>query len=188
MSPAASLRGGVAVTSAVSDHLLRRSGHIVQDCLLRSLCWADIPRLSAWDASCPAAWQQCWQQSRPGAHPRPSAFQAGHMPSWRGSCECYALSPVGGAGRWLLLLLSPLLSGAVGKAGARRLRAGHLAARAVVLVPPLSPIGLTVADPFAGGEVSRADSRDAMKERASAPGGCWKLQSIRLHQGTGGPR
>ena len=29
---------------------------------------------------------------------------------------------------------------------------------------------------------------DAMKERASAPGGCWKLQSIRLHQGTGGPR
>ena len=29
---------------------------------------------------------------------------------------------------------------------------------------------------------------DAMKERASAPGGCWKLRSIRLHQGTGGPR
>ena len=25
-------------------------------------------------------------------------------------------------------------------------------------------------------------SRDAMKERASAPGGCWKVQSIRLHQ------
>ena len=24
--------------------------------------------------------------------------------------------------------------------------------------------------------------RDAMKERASAPGGCWKLRSIRLHQ------
>ena len=23
---------------------------------------------------------------------------------------------------------------------------------------------------------------DAMKERASAPGGCWKLPSIRLHQ------
>src|SRR5215471_18577456 len=23
---------------------------------------------------------------------------------------------------------------------------------------------------------------DAMKERASAPGGCWKLQGIRLHQ------
>jgi hypothetical protein len=28
-----------------------------------SVCWADIPRLSAWDAPCPAAWQQCWQQS-----------------------------------------------------------------------------------------------------------------------------
>ena len=24
---------------------------------------------------------------------RPSAFQAGHIPSWRGSCECYALRP-----------------------------------------------------------------------------------------------
>src|SRR5258708_39524346 len=24
--------------------------------------------------------------------------------------------------------------------------------------------------------------RDAMKERASAPGGCWKVRSIRLHQ------
>jgi hypothetical protein len=24
--------------------------------------------------------------------------------------------------------------------------------------------------------------RDAMKERASAPGGCWKVQGIRLHQ------
>jgi len=41
---------------------------------------------------------------------RPSAFQAGHLPSWRGSCECYALSSVAAASRWLLLLLSPLLS------------------------------------------------------------------------------
>jgi len=32
------------------------------------------------------------------------------MPSWRGSCERNALSPVAGACRWLLLLLSPLLS------------------------------------------------------------------------------
>ena len=39
-----------------------------------------------------------------------------------------------------------------------------------------------------GQVLSRPSSRDAMKERASAPGGCWKLQSIRLHQGTGGPR
>ena len=43
----------------------------------------------------------------------PSVFQAGHIPSWRGSCERYALSPVAAACRWLLLLLSPLLSAVV---------------------------------------------------------------------------
>jgi hypothetical protein len=43
---------------------------------------------------------------------RPSA-NAGHIPSWRGSHERYALSPVADACRWLLLLLSPLLSAAV---------------------------------------------------------------------------
>jgi hypothetical protein len=37
---------------------------------------------------------------------RPSVFQAGHIPSWRGSCECYALSQVAAGSRWLLLLLS----------------------------------------------------------------------------------
>ena len=41
---------------------------------------------------------------------RPSAFQAGHIPSCSGSCECCALSPVAAACRWSLLLLSPLLS------------------------------------------------------------------------------
>jgi hypothetical protein len=40
---------------------------------------------------------------------RPSAFQAGHIPSWRESCERYALSSVADVCRWLLLLLSPLL-------------------------------------------------------------------------------
>jgi hypothetical protein len=45
-----------------------------------------------------------------GAVARPSVFQAGHIPSWHRSCESYALSPVAGACRWLLLLLSPLLS------------------------------------------------------------------------------
>ena len=39
-------------------------------------------------------------------------FQAGHIPSWRGSCELYALSPAAAGSRWLLLLLSPLLSAA----------------------------------------------------------------------------
>ena len=44
---------------------------------------------------------------------RPSAFQAGNIPSWRESCECYALSAVADDSGWLLLLLlSPLLSAA----------------------------------------------------------------------------
>ena len=46
---------------------------------------------------------------------RPSAFQAGHIPSWHRSCESYALSPVAAACRWLLLLLSPLLSARPGR-------------------------------------------------------------------------
>ena len=48
---------------------------------------------------------------RGGAVERPPA-QAGHIPRWRGSGECYALSPIAAGSRWLLLLLlpSPLLS------------------------------------------------------------------------------
>ena len=41
---------------------------------------------------------------------RPSAFQAGNIPSCCGSCKCSALSAVAAARRWLLLLLSPSLS------------------------------------------------------------------------------
>ena len=41
---------------------------------------------------------------------RPSAFQAGHIPSCYGSCVCSAPLPVADASRWSLLLLSPLLS------------------------------------------------------------------------------
>ena len=40
-----------------------------------------------------------------GHWPRPSAFQAGHIPSCCGSCECYGLLPVAAACRWSLLLL-----------------------------------------------------------------------------------
>ena len=47
-----------------------------------------------------------------GAVERPSAFQAGHIPSWRGSYERYALSPVAAVSQWSLLLLSRLLSSA----------------------------------------------------------------------------
>jgi hypothetical protein len=41
---------------------------------------------------------------------RPSAFQAGRIPSWRRSCERPALSLIAAACQWSLLLLSPLLS------------------------------------------------------------------------------
>ena len=50
---------------------------------------------------------------------RPSVFQAGHIPSCRATFECEALLPVAGACRWLLLLLSRLLSAAVGRTAVR---------------------------------------------------------------------
>ncbi len=50
----------------------------------------------------------------------PSAFQAGHIPSWHGSCESAALSLIAVACRWSLLLLSPLLSGGSGSLLVRR--------------------------------------------------------------------
>ena len=52
--------------------------------------------------------QKGW--SGAGSNRRPSASQAGHIPSRRESCERYALSAVTAACRWPLLLLSPLLS------------------------------------------------------------------------------
>ena len=47
----------------VGEHLIRRSELIVQDRPSWTVRWADIPQLSASDGRCPAAWQQCWQQS-----------------------------------------------------------------------------------------------------------------------------
>jgi hypothetical protein len=44
---------------------IRRSGRVVQDRLLQSVRWPDIPQLSTRGGRCPAAWQQHWQQSRP---------------------------------------------------------------------------------------------------------------------------
>jgi hypothetical protein len=49
---------------------------------------------------------------------RPFAFQAGHIPSWRWSCERYALVPVAAGGRRLVLLLQSLLSAAFRGSGA----------------------------------------------------------------------
>jgi len=97
-----------------AEHLFRSSRHIVQDRPSRSVPWAEIPQLSTRDQRCPAAWQQYWQQSRRnGLDPRPSAFQAPHIPSWRGSCESNALSPVPAISLRLLPLLSLLLPAAV---------------------------------------------------------------------------
>jgi len=72
-------RIAVAMTAMVpgrSDLLIRRSGHIVQDRPLRSVCWADIPALSAQERRCPATWQQYWLQSlRSRYWSRPSVFR-----------------------------------------------------------------------------------------------------------------
>jgi hypothetical protein len=60
------------VRGMVAEHLIRSSGHIVQDRPLRSVRWADIPQLSIRGWRCPPSWQQFWQQSRrDGTDPRP---------------------------------------------------------------------------------------------------------------------
>jgi hypothetical protein len=114
----------IARVPRIPDLLIRRSGRVVQKRPLRSVRWADIPQLSTRGERRPAAWQQYWQQSRPnGVDPRPSVFQAGHISSWAGSRGCYWLSPVAVACRWLLLLLSPLLSAQPGSSGGQPDRA-----------------------------------------------------------------
>ena len=66
------------------DLLIRRSRQVVQDRMLPSVCWADIPQLPTRDKRCPAAWQQYWQQSRPnGTDPRPFGWLA----VWGPGCE-----------------------------------------------------------------------------------------------------
>jgi hypothetical protein len=103
----------------LGEHLIRRSGQVVQDRPSPVVGWADIPELSTCVGCRPAAWLQCWLQSRHyGADPRPSAFQAGHLPSWHRSCESAALSLIADARRWWLLLLSPLLSAEPGRCNA----------------------------------------------------------------------
>jgi hypothetical protein len=82
-----------------------------------------------------------WPGSRwDGAVERPSAFQAGNIPSWRGSDECYALSPVAAGSRGLLLLLSPLLSAAVrGTDVWAACDSWHLGALALITIARSSP-------------------------------------------------
>jgi hypothetical protein len=45
------------------DHLIRSSGHTVQNRPMRSVRWADIPQLSMRSWCCLLSWQQYWQQS-----------------------------------------------------------------------------------------------------------------------------
>ena len=77
--PATTLPPSVCATWLPSLQI-RRSRHIVQDCPSPVVGWADIPELSTCVGCCSAAWLQ---SRRNGADPRPSAFQAGHIPSWR---------------------------------------------------------------------------------------------------------
>ena len=44
------------------EHLIRRSGQVVQDRPSPVVRWADIPHLSPRVSRCPVAWQQYWQQ------------------------------------------------------------------------------------------------------------------------------
>ena len=63
---------------------------------------------------CSPGWLPAWLPSDGladrFARRRPSASQAGHIPSCDGSYACYALLPVAAACGWSLLLLSRLLS------------------------------------------------------------------------------
>jgi hypothetical protein len=71
--PALTGRSGTQRARACfGEHLIRRSGHIVQHRTSRSVCWADIPHVSMPGRRCPPSWQQVWQQSRRGC---PNGFQ-----------------------------------------------------------------------------------------------------------------
>jgi hypothetical protein len=102
--------------------------------------WADIPELSTCVGCCSAPWLQSWLQwRRNGADPRPSAFQAGHIPSRRGSSERYALPTVAADSGWLLLMLSLLLS-AAGPGPRLRGLPGAVTAPCPSQAPPPNPI------------------------------------------------
>ena len=98
-----------------------------------------------------------WRRSqRRWRDPRRSVFQAGHIPSWRGSCESYALSAVAAVSGWLLLLLSPLLS-AVGSGPRFRGLPGAVTAPWPAQAPPPNP---TAAEPYGRRVLSRGGAAD----------------------------
>ena len=71
-------------------------------------------------------------------------FQAGHIPSWQESIECYPLSPVAAGSRWSLLLLSPLLSAQPRSCGGRPTRTASQGLNRLGRRPP--PAKLTPLD------------------------------------------
>jgi hypothetical protein len=105
------------------DHQIRRSGQVVQDRPSSVVGWADIPVLSTCVGRCPAAWQQCWQQSRRnGLVPDRLLFRPDVSASCRALCERLAVSPIAVACCWLLLLLSRLLLAQANCPAASRVR------------------------------------------------------------------
>jgi hypothetical protein len=135
---------------------------------LRSVYWADVPQLFTRDRCCPVAWQQSWPN---GNHPRPSALQAGHIPSWHGSCESYALSPgagccchrcrqpqsgerAAGHDKTLRVVRLSVVPGSL-----RRVRSQAPSGPAMVLMRRPSPHRTDCCRAFRRREVSRADSR-----------------------------
>jgi hypothetical protein len=111
------LRSVLTPTPMGQEHLIRRSGHIVQDRPLRSVPWTDIPQLSAWDASCPAAWQQ---SRRPGADPPTVCFSGRTYPQLtRIVRELCAV-----AGRWCLPLVAVTVAVSPGQDAFARLPHG----------------------------------------------------------------
>ena len=149
---------------------IRRSGQAVQDRPLRSVGWADIPELSTCVGCCSAAWLQ---SRRRGAHPRPSANEAGHISSWRGSYERYALWPVAAVSGWLLLLLSPLLS-AAGPGPHLRCHPGAATTPCPLQAPPPNPIA---AEP----DGRRVLSRGGVADHGVTPQAPWRGSGCREH-------
>jgi hypothetical protein len=130
----------------------------------RALMWPELRSwLSASDREIPVftgvngtlmarrSWTAPWLMA-----PRPSAFQTGHIPSWRGSCQRYALSLVADVSGWLLLSLSPLLSAADPVPHLRGL-SGAVAAPCLAQTPPPNPIA---AEPDGGRVLSRGGAAD----------------------------
>ena len=77
----ASYLAGALGGTRTPNLLIRRSGQVAQDRPSMVAGWTYIPGLSTCVGCCSAAWLQCWLQSRRNAaDPRPSAFQAGHIP------------------------------------------------------------------------------------------------------------